>query len=533
MESDERRAAERLRDILALMQQEKFNEAVTAVDIFTREHPRSAAGWHLASHLAVRMGDPAAALRAIDLAVALEPDVTEWLLQKGTCHAMLKQRREARTIGEVVAARDHATAQLSSATGLFLARIGMQAEAARHYAAAAAAEPGVAAHHYNLGTVLRFTGRLDEAEQSLDRAIAIDPDDTDAWALRSGLRRQNAVSNHVEGLKKTLGRVASEPRRQVAICYALAKELEDLDRDAESFRYLKEGADLRRRHIQYDVQRDVATMVTIRNTYDASVFGRGTAGFTDASPIFVIGLPRTGTTLVERILGRHPVVKAAGELGDFSVLLAALARRTSGAPATGADLVRQSRDIDFETLGETYIESTRPMRAGKAYFIDKMPLNFLYAGLIHLALPKAKIIHVRRQPMDTCYAIYKTLFDQAYPYSYDLVELAEYLIAYEQLMTHWHTVIPGVMHTVRYEELVTSSAASIKNMLDYCDLSFEEDCLNFHDSEESTTSASAVQVRQAIHRDSVGRWQRFSKELEPVLSRLQAAGIDVDTGAPS
>ncbi len=238
-----------------------------------------------------------------------------------------------------------------------------------------------------------------------------------------------------------------------------------------SFTYLKRGADTRREHLNYDVQRDIQTMATIRDVYPESAFAEDNAGFIDASPIFVIGMPRTGTTLVERILGSHSAVHAAGELNDFALSLVKIARELAGKQAlSGSSLVAISKNIDFASLGRLYVESSARARLPECvHFVDKMPMNFLYAGLIHLALPKAKIIHVERDPMDTCYAIYKTLFENAYPYSYDLPELGQYYVAYKELMAHWASRDARRSCTpLKYENLVTDHRSVTQSMLEYC-----------------------------------------------------------------
>jgi hypothetical protein len=166
------------------------------------------------------------------------------------------------------------------------------------------------------------------------------------------------------------------------------------------------------------------------------------------------------------------------------------------------------------------------MRDARPYFIDKLPFNFLYAGLIHLALPRAKIVNLRRQPLDTCYAVYKQLFRDAYPFSYDLDELGRYYLAYDALMQHWNTVMPGVIHTVSYEDVVADVECATRRLLDYCGLPWEDACLQFHRSTRAATTASALQVRQPVYDTSVGKWRRYARQLEPLRAQLEHAGID-------
>jgi hypothetical protein len=182
--------------------------------------------------------------------------------------------------------------------------------------------------------------------------------------------------------------------------------------------------------------------------------------------------------------------------------------------------------LDFHALGEAYISGTRPLRGDVPYFIDKLPFNYLYAGLIHLALPRAKIINVQRHPMDTCYAVYKQWFKDAYPFSYKLDELGDYYVAYHQLMRHWNEVMPGVIHTLQYESLVADIDGETHRLLQYCGLPWEDQCLRFYQNTQASTTASALQVRQPVYASSVGKWRHYARHLEPLRAQLESAGID-------
>jgi len=189
------------------------------------------------------------------------------------------------------------------------------------------------------------------------------------------------------------------------------------------------------------------------------------------------------------------------------------------------ELVRRSAELDYKKLGEAYIDSTRPFTGHTPRFIDKLPLNYLYAGLIHLALPNARIINLRRHPLDTCYAIYKQLFVDAYPFSYDLRELGQYYAAYHRLMEHWQSVLPGAVHVVEYEKLVTDLEGEARRLLKFCNLDWQLQILKFHESKDASTTASSVQVRQPVYQSSVGRWQQYRQQLAPLIEVLEAAEI--------
>jgi hypothetical protein len=244
-------------------------------------------------------------------------------------------------------------------------------------------------------------------------------------------------------------------------------------------------------------------------------------------------MPRTGTTLVERMLGNHSEAASVGEAVDFPEEMTAAARAAHARLGlTDPNLLRASLNIEYGALGRSYRAAVSQLAGGQRFTIDKLPFNFRYCGLIHKALPKAAIVHLTRDPMDTCYAVFKTLFINAYHFSYQLEELAEYYIAYRRMMDHWHAVMPGVILDVRYEDLVAEPEAQARRLLTHCGLAWEDQVLEFHRSTKASTTASAVQVRRPIYQSSVQKWRQFTRELQPVLRRLAAAGLVDSNGHP-
>ena len=381
---------------------------------------------------------------------------------------------------------------------------------------------------FNLATGLRSAGRLEEAESIYDKLIANNSTDWELYRNRSDLRRQTTDRNHVAELEKMLPGARGNARGEIQLHGALAKELSDLGDYSRSFTHLKISADMRRRMLKYDVAGDVETMQALAGAFSHDVMS-SSGGLVDCEePIFMVGLPRTGSTLLERMLGSHSDVFAAGELQNFAIELVKLAKTTfAGERLDKLSLVNKSTRLDFSALGANYLDSTRPRTGSTRYFIDKMPLNFLYIGLIKLALPAARIIHLTRHPMDACYAIYKTPFDQAYPYSYDLQDLGRYYIAYRELMDHWHSVLPGAVLDVAYEDLVSDTEATLNQVLNFCDLDWQPACLNFHQSLTPTNTASAAQVRQPVYTSSVAKWKHVEKELAPLRMMFDKAGIGI------
>lgn len=504
-------------------------QAISACEQLNKQFPDYASGWHTASQLALKLGNASMALGAIRQALAEQPDEPTWLLQEARCLNKLGNTIEVEDRLQRLVDMDWRTAYEFSAMGLLLTDLGRREQAVSYYEKALELKPEDARNYFNIACLQRTLGQLDKAEENFDKTVELDPDDYEAYKLRSELRTQTAENNHVESLENVLEAGISDHRGKANICYALAKELEDIGEPGRSFAYLKQGADTRRGQMQYDANRDLATIATIQGAFGAEVFENESAGDSSAEPIFILGMPRTGTTLAERILARHTDIHAAGELTNFAKQMMSLVRsKAAGRELARDDLVQLSTEIDFAKLGAAYVGSTRPFTGHTRHFTDKLPLNYLYVGLIHLALPNAKIINLRRDPMDTCYSVYKNLFVDAYPFSYDLEELAHYYVAYDKLMKHWNDVLPGVIHTVRYEDLVDDVEAESRRLIEYCGLAWQPECLTFYESDEASTTASAAQVRKPVYRSSVGRWRDYQEQLQPVVKILQDAGISVD-----
>lgn len=507
-----------------LMQANKLQDAAAACDQLNQQHPDYVAGWATASRLAMCLKEPIIAVRAIDRALQLAPGRPALLVQRIDALMAAGDQEHAVKTAKQVGEFKFESGKVASKFGLLLSRLKLHQEARIQFQHACEMEPDEGQHYYNLATVERFLGNLDDAERAVDRCIEFRPADADAHLLRSSLRTQTNERNNINSLLDAHTLTRKLPRDRLRICFALFKEFEDLGDYSRAFEFLQEGSGLRRENMQYTPENDLETMREIRATYACDVFEQKVQGHISAEPIFIVGMPRTGTTLVERILSSHSVVRSVGESQAFSVELMRLCRNvTTEPPKNARDLVHLSANVDFVALGENYLNAARPAGPRDVHFVDKLPFNFLYAGLIHLALPKAKIILLERDPMDTCFAVYKTLFEGVYPFSYDLEELANYFVEFRRLIAHWHAVMPGVIHVVRYEDLVTNPQPVIEDLLQHCNLSFEDGCREFFKSKSASTTASAVQVRSDVYSTSVGRWRSYEEQLKSVADILENA----------
>jgi tetratricopeptide (TPR) repeat protein len=400
------------------------------------------------------------------------------------------------------------------------------ARAAEVFRMAVQLDPADAHGQYNLGTSLMFTGDMGGAEAALEACIALAPTYWMAHATLSQLRRQTPSHNHVERVSALLEKHAhlSEAREQLGL--ALAKEYEDLGNYADAFGYLKRSKALIKSRSHYTAAQDEALFTALLDvTATPPVAGQGC--MTD-EPIFVIGMPRSGTTLVERILSSHGDVSSAGELQHFGSAL----KRLSGSrtPITlDAETVAAARMMDWRRLGETYLASTRPLTGRRPQFVDKLPHNFLYVGFIAQALPAAKIICVRRNPMDTCLSNFRQMFAESSPfhgYALDLLDTGRYFVWFDQLMKHWQRQFPGRILEVAYEHLVEAQEDETRRMLDFCQLPWDSRCMAFESNRAPVATASAVQVREPMYRLAVNRWKRYGADLDDLNQLLTAAGID-------
>jgi tetratricopeptide (TPR) repeat protein len=512
------------RRIETLLGNKQAREAVPLCEDLNRQAPDFARGWYLTSQVAMQLGNPRMSEVAIRRATDLEPGTPAWQLQLGLCLAAQSRMQELINVLEPITTDALKTAYQLSTFASLLCQVNRHEDALPAYKTALVLEPGNHHHAYNIACLCRSLGKLGEAESFFDKAIELSGGDAESYKLRSDLRTQSADDNHVTQLRTRLGEANTTPRDRVQLLFGLAKELEDLGEYKDSFEALKTGVDIRRSLMKYDVNNDLQTIEAIQQNFTSEVFDTKSNGSASEEPIFILGMPRTGTTLVERILSSHSDVHSAGELTNFTVQM--MNQVSQGErPKNRETLVAATTRLNFEQLGADYIESTRPFTGHTPRFIDKLPLNYLYVGLIHLALPNAKIIVLNRHPVDTCYSVYKQLFMDAYPFSYDLSELAQYYIAYSSLMDHWQAVLPGVIHVMDYENLTADVEGETRRLLDYCDLPFELGCLDFTANKQPSTTASAAQVRQPVYGSSVGKWKHYEEQLQTLITGLEAAGI--------
>ena len=506
-----------------LLRQRRLEDAIELGRAITSAYPTQPHAFAFAAEAGRLANHLPAALESIDKAIALGNDPQHkikkaWLLSRSY------RRDEVPALAAELSGEAEGNALLLWQIGKLYYHHNLLQEAIAHYDRALALAGDHPGWRYDLAVARFYAGDSGPAEADLNKVLAVSPQAGAVIYLRSTLRRQKPESNHVADIEARLKVGFAKDEDEACALYALGKELEDMGEHEKSFAALAAGAKKRRGTLRYDASAFYATLDEIREVTDARAMSAPVAGHDEEGAIFIVGMPRTGTTLAERMLLQSGKVKNAGELTDFGFLMSAAVGKVQAAGA-GLSAARASMQLDFAALGREYMRGARQMAGGNAWFIDKMPANYMYCGIIHRALPNARIVHLVRDPLDSCYAIFKTLFFNAYDFSYDLEELAEYYIAYRRIMRHWHDVMPGVILDVRYEDLVTDTEAQARRLYDWCGLEWNPAALSIPDKQTVFATASAAQVREPVHARSVRSSRRHIDRLAPLVERLTAAGI--------
>jgi len=472
-------------------------------------------------------------LESIRAACAADPTDAEAHAQLGRWLSRLHRFDESVQAAQRALALGPRQARTFDTVGVVCSRAGLHEQAVVCFAQAVALDPASASQHCNLAAALKFLGRFDAAAAAYEACLRLDPRFWRAHSALAATRTQTLASNHLERLQALLGGSPLEPVAELHLRHALAKELEDLGREEESFAQLAAGNARMHAAAGYEAGRDRELFDTVISLFPDVLSAPPAGAVKDAAsasaPIFVVGLPRTGTTLVERILASHPQVASAGESQNFGVLLKR-ATGTQTPQVLDPGTLIQSRSVDLTAIGREYVRLTRPTAAARPRFVDKMPLNFFYLGHIARALPVASLVVVRRNPLDTGLSNFRQLFATGLPYydyARDLRAIARYYAQFDRLVRHWQATLPGRVHELQYEALVRDQRVATAALLEHCRLPWDEACMAFERNPGAVATASAVQVRQPLYSTSVGRWRRYQRQLQPLLDELVAAGIEL------
>ncbi len=508
----------------------EYRAAHSACLAALQQDPQTPDAFFLLGVLTADHNNHAKAVALYDRALAIEPRDARSLAWKARSLIALSRRAEALDALEAAIACGPQDAQTCDTIGVGLSRAGRHDLAVPHYRAATEAAPNNAEYWYNLAAAQQFIGALDEARASYRTTLSLAPQHVKAWSSLTQITRQTLDANDIGTLQALFEALPSaDADARLHIGHALAKAHEDIHQPAEAMGWLARAKERKRQTLGHspDADRAVfdAAMRSLRTTFEA--------GPADPSPIFIIGLPRTGTTLVDRIMSSHPDVTSAGELSDFAIALKKAAGTASPYVLEPDTLDKAGALGDLRCVGDAYIASARRVVGAAPRFVDKMPLNFFYAHLIHAALPESRIICLRRHPADSVLSNYRQLFATRfsyYNYTYSLEWAAHYYVMFSELMAALRDVLPPSRFLeIAYEDLIEDLEGQARRLLAFCDLDWHPACLEFHTNTAPVATASSSQVRQPLYKTSVGRWRRYAPHMAPALDILQRGGV-LETG---
>jgi len=518
-------AAPSLRKLLASGDNARALQA--AVEALGRDAHDSEAAFVAAIAL-VEQGRIADAMAQIAVALAAQPANAEYLAQQARIQIMARHEAEALASARAAVAANSTDPFVLDTIGCVFARLGAHGEALPLFQRAVDTAPDVVEYRFNLASTLGFFGRVEDAAEHYEAIVQREPSHGRAHLGLAGLKRaaNPAVVEQIEVALQT----GPDPLDAVRLHYAAAAALESLGRDSAAFVHLAQGNAAHRARLNYDSAQDDALFEALRHTFARQLPMVSDSTINDA-PLFVVGLPRTGTTLVDRILSSHPQVTSAGELQAMPLGVKQMAKTRSRLVLDEATIAAMAGK-SAHALGEQYLARARQNAGAQSLrFVDKFPLNFLYIGWIVEALPQASIVCLRRGAMDSVWSNYKHLFATGSPYyrwSYDLMDTARYVLMFQRLMAFWRQRFPGRIHEISYEQLVADQEVQSRRMLAHCGLRWDPACLEFHRNEAAVATPSAQQVRQPINARAIGRWRAHEAQLGEVMEFFSANGIPLD-----
>jgi tetratricopeptide (TPR) repeat protein len=430
---------------------------------------------------------------------------------------------EAATQAEILLRKDSRNPGYRNLLAAALARLGENRRALECYAGVLKDYPDQPKGWMSYGHTLKAVGRQDDAIAAYRKGIAQMPGLGEAWWSLANLKTIRFTPDDIKIMQAQLARTDISEEDRFHLHFALGKALEDDAQYTESFTHYAEGNALRKKRVAFDPDESTEQLERAKALFTPEFFAaRQGAGCKSADPIFIVGLPRSGSTLLEQILSSHSAVEGTMELPDIMSIAGRLgARKRRGEPTAYPEKLAELNRDELLELGEEYLERTRVQRRlGRPFFTDKMPNNYSHIGFIHLVLPNAKIIDARRHPMGCCFSNFKQHFARGQGFTYDLAGMGRYYREYVELMAHFDRVLPGCVHRVIYERMVTEPENEVRALLAHCGLPFEEACLRFYETERAVRTASSEQVRQPLYSDAVDHWQNYGPWLAPLKDAL-------------
>jgi tetratricopeptide (TPR) repeat protein len=515
---------------VAFQQAGKLGEAERLYSRILKSEPTHFDARHLLGIVRHQQGRLAEALELLAGALRIHPNAAPALLNYAIILKKLGKFDDALVSYNRALAIQPDFAEAWHYRGNVLHELGRHDEALKNYDLAVAIRPAYVDAYNSRAIFMTHGGRFGEAQLCVERSLLMDRRNTKSYHILTQTKRfmpeDTAIARMRELSHDTSGMAEGN---QIQLCFALSKALADIGNHEEAFEYLVRGNALKRRHVTYNEAETLRYLRRIEAGFTRDFMdAKHGSGIASNLPVFIVGMPRSGTTLIEQIIASHPQVLGAGELKTFGTLVTNLGN-DAGVALPFPELVTEISATQLRRLGEAYVNSIRGLAPGAARIVDKMPANFQAVGLIHLAIPNARIIHARRDPRDTALSCFSILFDEGQqPHCYDLKELGRYYRAYDGLIDHWRKVLPpGVMLEVRYEEVVADLEGQARRVVAHCDLEWNESCIAFHKRNQPVWTASAMQVRQPIYSTSIARWRRYERQLPPLLEALETPRVEL------
>lgn len=491
-----------------------------------RGHPE---GYFLSGLVAKAAQNPRQAMDAFEEVLRIDARRYDAAIELATLVSMARRNGEAaELIGKYEDQLSNSPKYLDMAATTYT-KIGLPERAWPLYQKAVELQPEIPLFKGNLAACAVYVGEMETAQATYKELLRAIPNHQRNHYHLSRIQRASDTT-HIDEMLHVLDTTKLPPDRNVFLYYALGKEYEDLGLWDEAFDYYKKGGDAAYAAADYDVSSDISIIDKVIDVCDRGWIEQGAAdGETSHQPLFIVGLPRTGTTLTERIVASHSRVTSIGETEFIQMMI----RKVSGVPTVEKmtpAVIEAAAGKPPGVIRDGYLDTVDYRLGDEPIFIDKLPFNILYLGFIARAWPGKPIVLLKRNPMDSCFSMYKQVFTWAYKFSYKLETLGAYYIAYERLCRHWRDVLGDQLVEVQYEDLVADQEAETRRLLDGLGLDFEDACLRFEEHTAPSTTASSVQVREKVYSDSVQRWRRFERHLEPLRRQLEAAGIATDGG---
>lgn len=478
------------------------------------------APYYLLANIALEHGNTSKAEELFERAATLGKENSLYVSSFAKVLSLRGNIDQARIENEKAAALPVTNAHVADSIGVVFSRTGFHDKAISFYEKAISLDPRPDNFHYNKAASLMFMGNFPAAKEAYEAAITRNPENVKAYSSIVMLEKQSGEENKLKDLYALFERQKDCPDSLLQIGHAIAKTLEDLGKYEESLDWLHKAKHRKHQELNYNLNKYFDIFEAARKSFEKTVPLDNTS---KESPIFIVGLPRTGTTLVDRIISSHPEVTSCGEL-NFIARLIKDATGTQSRLVMDDKTLQAAAEVKLEKLGRIYWDNAKPLRRNKSRMTDKMPLNFFYLGLIHRIFPKAKIVCLRRNAMDSCLSNYRQLFSTSYSYynyTLSLDDTAQYYRRFDSLMNYWADNIPEEnFMQIEYENIVFDQENQTRALLEFCDLSWNEACMRFHENEAPVSTASSVQVRQPLYSGSIGRWKRYGDKLDVLRSAL-------------